>query len=144
MKNRNALYRQIHAAQRKIGLTEDDLRLVLKQHGAKLKGDQYSKTTMSIAQLQQVVEQLNKSTQKPVKKFVKLTNGKIKYAFRLWNDLHRAGAIKDQSFKGFTAWCERMLQTKLDAEKLNGLGSSDCDTLIEPLKEWMKRHEQQA
>ena len=143
--NRKRLITLIHVAKNKVGLDEDDYRLLLHSETGK---DSCSK--MGAIELDRVYTRMkalgfkakpaNKLSPKTRNNADKTIVDKIR---ALWISMHKAGFINDGSEAALNKWVQRCTKRK------NGLGISQVDWLLndmgqanavlESLKKWQRR-----
>lgn len=132
---RYKLYQLINIAKNELQMSEDDYRALVKRitsHDS-LKSCTYD-------DLQNVIKELEKKgfKIKPKAKinYSKTHGSKIhNKALSLWIQLAETGALRDRSDSAFNSYCKRF--TKADHWRF--MGNDEAATVIESLKDWIKR-----
>jgi phage gp16-like protein len=127
---RNNLIRKIKTLQNKvIGMTDDEYYTMLMD-----RYDKDSSTKLTFDELMNLSAHLEKIAGQDQDKKA-LPDAQARKIWKLWQELHEAGAVRDKSEKALNAFVKR--QTKVESYRwLNRYQASD---VIEALKKWLKR-----
>lgn len=117
---------------------DDDYRLVLKEHGAKLRNGKYSATTMSLVQLEKALEYFKQSGFK-VRRTRSEGNwraARIAKLNALWCELADAGHVRDRSEVAMQSWCANQVH---GLTRLQWATSPQLNQAVEMLKRYCHR-----
>ncbi|WP_069454720.1 regulatory protein GemA [Shewanella xiamenensis] len=139
MMSRRSLLAQIHIATKQLLMSDERYRDLLKQHGAQAKDGCYSATSMSVAQLQNVVDGLKTmgfTTTRPQKTRRKNTP-QVSKLYAIWCEMYRQRVVKQKGFLAMVTWCNNQLpDLPLD---INDASAFQLNQLIESMKQWHQR-----
>lgn len=139
MSNRNKYYGLLQIGKKTLAMDEDTYRQFLEQHGAKIKGDRISASTMKLGELVAAVADMEKMGFKRSRKSALNTNDwrtpRIKKITALWCTLADAGAVRNRSEKAMHNFCSKQMK----ADKLHWASAGDLNKCIEALKGMAKR-----
>lgn len=138
MSNRNRLYTLINLGRQQLGWDDALYRSVLATFGATEKGGKISATTMSVAQLEQVLTHLRKhgfKARSSKSNVVDWRVPRIRKIQALWLALADAGAIDNPQESAMLRWCESVAGCK----RLQWATTQQLNQCIEGLKSWATR-----
>lgn len=140
---RTQLYRLLAVGQRQLKLDEDTYRSMLAQYGAKEIDGKVSAKSLSLTQLEQVLEHLKKSGFKVQNKLkgtglrtVNWRKPRLAKLNAMWTLLADNGHVRDRSEAAMHRWCIRQVK---GLERLEWAESHQLNTAVEALKSWCIR-----
>lgn len=125
------------------GWSDESHRDLLFVAGAKVVDNRLSASTMSVPQLNAVLESYERRgwpRQKKVfgeGKSAKPVPPRIAHLVRLWGKLGTSGKVANASRPALLAWCGR--QVNREVRDLDSLDIAECQNLTEALKGWLGR-----
>ncbi|HEC12290.1 MAG TPA: regulatory protein GemA [Acidiferrobacteraceae bacterium] len=136
----NRLYTLLAVGKKDLGWDEDTYRDFLADHGASLKGDKYSATTMSVSQLEVALHDMKKLGFKPRRKNKPVhisdwRKPRIAMLNGIWITMADAGVVHDRSEAALTKFCFKFTQVA----NLSWASSIGLNQAIEALKSWAHR-----
>lgn len=137
---RTRLYALLAVGKKTLAMDEDTYRALLRAHGAQLKGDKPSATTMTVPQLETALDAMKRAGFKPartsqVARIADWRKPRIAKLNALWCALADAGIVRDRSEAALTKFCARFTRTA----RLEWAGSAGLNQAIEALKDWARR-----
>lgn len=138
---RHRYYRLLQVGKKALHMADEDYRALLSRHGASIKEDHPSATTMSIPQLFSAVEDMKAKGFKPtarrgsVSRISNWRKGRIQKITALWCALADAGVVHSRSEASMVKWCAGITKKA----RLQWATSENLNACIEGLKAWAAR-----
>lgn len=138
--NRNHCYTLLAIGKKQLGMDEDAYRDFLSDHGATMKGDKISASTMHIGDLEKAVSAMKTLGFKPARKSKPKNNNDWRLRMTnkitaIWCALYDAGVVHNKSSIAMERWCASVTKVA----KMEWYESKDYNRCIEGLKSWAKR-----
>lgn len=135
---RRRLYTLLQVGRQQLGLDEDTYRAILDAHGARAIEGRPSAKTMSVTQLEQVLEHLKGRGFRPRRRRAREDDWRqprIAKIVRLWSLLRDAGVLRDPGPRAMYRFCAR----HTGVARLDWATSAQLNELVEALKSWCDR-----
>lgn len=134
---RQRLYKLLQVGKRELRMADDDYRALLSRLGAETVDGRPSASTLSVAQLEQVLEHLKRAGFRPRRSAPEADwrTPRIDKAYALWCALYDGGVVRDRGFVAFERWASKITHTA----KLSWASSHALNACIEGLKAWATR-----
>jgi phage gp16-like protein len=106
--DRKKLYTLLHIGKENLGWDEDMYRDVLRKHGAAWKNGKVSATTLSVAQIEDVLSYMKRQGFRVTPSAKKAKSTPVDKIITLWHELYHYGIIEDGSVESLNRLVKRL------------------------------------
>lgn len=136
---RYALYRLLNVARAVLGMQEEDYRVLLARHGATARNGKVSATTLDLAGLEAVLDELRAKGFKPrgraIHNATDWRKPRIAKITAIWCALADAGVVRDRGEAAMLKFCTRITRKA----RLEWARSEDLNNCIQALRAWARQ-----